>query len=296
MPTGPRGPDLLRYPPRPSFRAGVFNLVERMIRLKQTGRPGWGNKALPAFLALLLLFGWLALPARAQSPEMKSDPSDVLEKKLDPRTRLNLMSLDGPVFKPLPEEDLRVGASASIVGNHRYAIKRLSEAIDSGGLPLDKLSQAYTSRGISKSRSNHLAEAVHDFAKALEADPSNAPAHYYLGETLRNLGLFTEAIVALNQAVALKPNYAKAYYLRGTVWMLKGEYKLAADDFSLAIKYDSSISDAYYMRAEALEKMGLYQRALADLKTFQVHNPLDQSIGLMIQDLETRISQKGKPS
>lgn len=250
-------------------------------------------------LCVLVLLAALtagAGPASAQSPEMKSDPGDVMEKSLDMRTRLNLMSLDGPVFKPLPEEDLRVGASASIVGNHQYAIKRLSEAIDSGGLSLEKLSQAYTSRGISKARSNHLSEAVYDFAKALEADPSNAPAHYYLAETLRNLGLFTEAVVTLNQAVALKPNYAKAYYLRGTVWMLKDEYKLAADDFSLAIKYDSSIADAYYMRAQALEKLGLYKRALADLKTFQVHNPLDTSVSLMIQSLEKRISRKDKPS
>ncbi|MCB2226340.1 MAG: tetratricopeptide repeat protein [Desulfarculaceae bacterium] len=254
------------------------------------------GKAAIAWALLLLLAGGLPSSLWAQSSGMKSDPSDVLERNLDPTTRMNLMSLDGPVFKPLPEDDLRVGASASIVGNHKYAIKRLTEAIDSGGLPLDKLSQAYTSRGISKARSNHLAEAVYDFAKALEADPSNAPAHYYLGETLRNLGLFTEAVVALNQAVALKPNYAKAYYLRGTVWMLKGENKLAADDFSLAIKHDPSIADAYYMRAEALEKMGLYKRALADLKTFQVHNPLDLSVALMIEELQKRLGRGGNPS
>ena len=211
------------------------------------------------------------------------------EQNLDSRTRMNLLGMQGPVFKPMPEEYLRAGNQASIVGNHRYAIHLLTEAIDLGGLSLPQLSQAYTSRGISKSRSNHLEDAVYDFAKALEAQPSNAPAHYYLGETMRNLGLFTEAIVVLNQAVALKPNYAKAYYLRGTVWLLKGEDKLAADDFGLATQYNSALADAFYMRSLALQNMGSLPRALEELKEFQLRNPLDESIPPMVKDLERRI-------
>ncbi|MCF8031718.1 MAG: tetratricopeptide repeat protein [Desulfarculaceae bacterium] len=253
----------------------------------KTTCPSVIQKALAAGLAWVLLAALAAAPALAQLVD---------EKNLDPRTRMNLLGMQGPIFKPMPEEYLRIGNSASIVGNHRYAIRMLNEAIDLGGLPMDKLSQAYTSRGISKSRSNQLTEAVRDFAKALEANPSNAPALYYLGETLRNLGLFTEAIVALNQAIALKPNYARAYYLRGTVWMIMGDNRLAADDFGMATNYDASISDAYYMRAMVLEKMGLLNKALASLKTFRVHNPLDKSITLLIKGLEQKIKKQGKAS
>jgi len=215
------------------------------------------------------------------------------EKNLDSRTRLNLLGRDGPIFKPMPEEYVRAGNKAAIVGNHRYAIHLFNEAIDLGGLPLKKLSQAYMSRGISKSKTNQLTEAVYDFAKALEADPSNVPAHYYLAETLRNLGLFTEAVVALNQAVALKPNYAKAFYLRGTVWLVMGDNQLAVNDFDAALKIDPAMGEAYYMRFLAYENMGKLKAALKDLRSFRVYSPLDKSVSLMIRELEERIKHPG---
>ncbi len=217
------------------------------------------------------------------------------EKNLDPRTRLNLLGRDGPIFKPMPEEYLRAGNKAAIVGNHRYAIHLFDEAIGLGGLPMKKLSQAYMSRGISKSKTNQLTEAVYDLAKALEADPSNVPAHYYLAETLRNLGLFTEAVVALNQAVALKPNYAKAFYLRGTAWLLMGDNQLAANDFTTALKLNPAMGDAYYMRFQAYEKMGKLKAALKDLRSFRVYSPLDESVSLMIKELEERAKHSPKP-
>ncbi|MBU4276653.1 MAG: tetratricopeptide repeat protein [Proteobacteria bacterium] len=238
-------------------------------------------------MSLALVWACLSLapyPALAQESD----------KDLDPGVKLNYLIMEGGYFRIEPEQYLREGIQASIVDNYRRAVYLLSKAIDSGGLTLGDLSRAYVARGISYQGLGKLKEALHDFAKALEAMPSSPTAHYHLADVLKDQKKTTEAIIALNQAVTLKPNYAQAYLLRGRVWMQRGDYNLAAKDFSQCIAYDSSLAKAFFERGQALRKMGKINDALADFKEFALRNPLDSQVKQLIIKLEYQLKdQKG---
>jgi len=238
-----------------------------------------------AILGLALVWACLSLapfPALAQGTD----------KDLDPGVKLNYLIMEGDYFRIEPEQYLREGIQASITDNYRRAVYLLSKAIDSGGLTLGDLSRAYVARGVSYQGMGKLNEAVHDFAKALEAMPSSPTAHYHLANVLKDKKKTTEAIIALNQAITLKPNYAQAYLLRGRIWMQRGDYNLAAKDFSQCIAHDSSIGRAFYERGQALRKMGKINDALADFKEFSLRNPLDSQVKQLIIKLEYELKAK----
>ena len=241
-------------------------------------------KRLGAALALLAALLCLA-------PDLAGAQS--ADRDLDPGVQMNFLIMEGKYFRIEPEQYLREGLQVSIVGNHRYAVSLLNKAIDSGGLSMENLSQAYVTRGISLRALGKKKESLFDMAKALEAMPSSANAHYQLAETLKDMGKTTEAIMALNQAVTLKPNYAQAYYLRGILWRDKGEYNLAAKDFAQCITHDSSIAEAYLQRARMEQKLGRIQEALADFKEYSLRQPLDNDVKMTIGQLERQVS-KGK--
>ncbi|MBU4564843.1 MAG: tetratricopeptide repeat protein [Desulfarculus sp.] len=236
-------------------------------------------------MGLALVWACLSLapfPALAQGTD----------KDLDPGVKLNYLIMEGDYFRIEPEQYLREGIQASITDNYRRAVYLLSKAIDSGGLTLGDLSRAYVARGVSYQGMGKLNEAVHDFAKALEAMPSSPTAHYHLANVLKDKKKTTEAIIALNQAITLKPNYAQAYLLRGRIWMQRGDYNLAAKDFSQCIAHDSSIGRAFYERGQALRKMGKINDALADFKEFSLRNPLDSQVKQLIIKLEYELKAK----
>ena len=249
-------------------------------------RHAFGTKALAPLLVALL---WACLfmsasPAAAQ----------VTDKELDPGVKMNFLIMEGGHFRIEPEQYLREGIQASIVDNYRYAVYLLSKAIDSGGLSLDNLSRAYVARGISYQGLGKPKDAVHDFAKSLEAMPSSPTAHYHLANVLKDMNKTTEAIIALNQAITLKPNYAQAYLLRGRIWMQRGDYNLAAKNFSQCIAYDSSQAKAFFERGQARRKLGKLDQALADFKEFSLRQPLDEQVKQLIIKLEyQRKGQKG---
>lgn len=246
----------------------------------------FGTKAL-VLLPLALLWACLAMPP-------PSAMAQVADKDLDPGVKMNFLIMEGGYFRIEPEQHLREGIQASIVNDYRRAVYLLSKAIDSGGLALGDLSRAYAARGISNQGLGKLKEAVHDFAKALEAMPSSPTAHYHLAKALKDLNKTTEAIIALNQAITLKPNYAQAYLLRGQVWVQRGDYNLAAKDFGLCIAHDSSLAKAFYERGLALRELGKLDQALADFKEFSLRNPLDDQVKQLIIKLEyQRKKQKG---
>lgn len=237
---------------------------------------------LPILLALCLL-----APAAWAADKPGSGPA---EKDLDPGIRMSLQAMKGPYFKASPEEYLSAGIGASIVGNHRYAVKLLTWAIDSGGLNLEQLAQAYLNRGMARMKINQLRPAVEDLTKALESMPDKYDTYFQLGNALRAMGAFTEAIIAYNRALELKPGYAPAHYMRGSVWLIKGDNHLAIKDLSEVIRQQPKMDDAFYLRSQAFEALGEWDKALADLRSYHLLHPLDNSVDITITRLRERMA------
>ena len=61
----------------------------------------------------------------------------------------------------------------------------------------------------------YFEQAISDFSKAIELDPSEADAHYNRGLAYGELHRVGEAIADFEKAIELDANHAHAYYRRG---------------------------------------------------------------------------------
>jgi len=81
-----------------------------------------------------------------------------------------------------------------------------------------------------------VTEALAQFQKAVELDPTDVYAHARLGGISQDLGNLDEAINQFNQAIRLKPDYADGYSNLGNCYGMKGRTDDAIVCFQQAVK------------------------------------------------------------
>jgi protein O-GlcNAc transferase len=114
-----------------------------------------------------------------------------------------------------------------------------------------------------------LAEALVEFQKAAELDPSQPDIHYTLGVTLWQKGDFAEAEKELRAATEAKPDYAEAYYTLGTVLRQEGKPDEAAAALRKAIAIDPGLVGAHTTLAAILRQTGDTTAASAESQRAQ---------------------------
>lgn len=62
--------------------------------------------------------------------------------------------------------------------------------------------------GVKQYNMGHYKQAIHQFEKAIEKDPTNFKAYYYLGLSHKGDGLIDSALKYLQKAIDLNPNDA----------------------------------------------------------------------------------------
>ena len=124
--------------------------------------------------------------------------------------------------------------------------------------------QDYFRRGFRASSEGHTQEAVKEYSKAIELDPSFASAYHNRGILYNNLGEQQKALDDYNKAIELDPSYAYAYNGRGNVYSDLGEQQKALDDYNKAIELDPSFAYAYNGRGNVYSDLGEQQKALED--------------------------------
>jgi tetratricopeptide (TPR) repeat protein len=83
-------------------------------------------------------------------------------------------------------------------------------------------------------------KAISDFTKALEVNPANAPAHFYLGKVYKEKGDFTQMAIHLNAADSLDPKFkTESNKLRDDAW------------FAVAASADSSMNEVPALEKDA---------------------------------------------
>jgi tetratricopeptide (TPR) repeat protein len=73
-----------------------------------------------------------------------------------------------------------------------------------------------------------------ELSRAIQLDPTDALAHYYLGLTYYNLQRYEEALAAYSRAIQLDPTLAQVYYDIGAVLGNHGEFREALPYFEKA--------------------------------------------------------------
>jgi serine/threonine-protein kinase len=108
--------------------------------------------------------------------------------------------------------------------------------------------------------------AIRSFKKAIELNPKDAVAHYYLGNALYGKGQLNEAIACYLKAIVLDPRYANAHGNLGGALLDKGKVDEAIACQRKAIELDPKSAKAHYNLGNALKSRGQVDEAIACYK------------------------------
>jgi serine/threonine protein kinase/predicted TPR repeat methyltransferase len=119
-------------------------------------------------------------------------------------------------------------------------------------------------RGYSNLDKGDIAQAIADFARAIELDPKEAWAWGSRGVTYAAKGEYDQAIADLTRAIELDPREAWCWVARGDARIVKGEYALAIADFGRAIDVDPDFAWAWVARGDALRTKAEFDQAIGE--------------------------------
>jgi tetratricopeptide (TPR) repeat protein len=101
--------------------------------------------------------------------------------------------------------------------------------------------------------------------QALKADPTFAPARYYLGRALLDAGQRDEAIKELEQVVRAAAPVADAYLVLGAAYVDAGRVPEAIETLSQGLRVDPAKPELHIALARAYRAKGMLEKADAQL-------------------------------
>jgi len=121
--------------------------------------------------------------------------------------------------------------------------------------------------------SGNFDQAIVEFTKAIELNPSYIDAYHYRANAYVNLGKYDLALADLDKAILLSPDNAFLYYVRGLFYKEIGDFDKVLVDQNKAISIDPQYADAYLERGVAYGSMGDHDNALTDFNKAVELNP-----------------------
>jgi hypothetical protein len=171
----------------------------------------------------------------------------------------------------LPEPPIvYVDASATVAtaarlfeeGRFNDSLSKFEEVINQGGV----LAQDYFNRGAARMNVMLLEEALTDFTRAVELDPSFSPAHLNLGIVHYRNSDDEMALKSITAAIDNAPGYALAYWNRGHILGMRTEYESGLAAFNMAVKIDPDNPVNLMGRGIAYANMDRIGEARADFE------------------------------
>ncbi len=114
-------------------------------------------------------------------------------------------------------------------------------------------------------REGKFDEALADYSKTIELEPSNSVNYFKRAIVYVVKGEYDLAIADFSKSIELEPSNSVNYFKRAIVYVVKGEYDLAETDLRKAIELSPRYIDAFYLRANVYRVKGEYDLAIADL-------------------------------
>jgi Tfp pilus assembly protein PilF len=181
--------------------------------------------------AFVVLFGFLAVPARADDMETcrKADGDDAMAAC----TRLiSSKTLHG---NDLAQAHLSRGlVYIRFKADWDRAIADYNEALKLS----PRSTGAYTGRAAANLRKGEIDRALPDLNEALRLDSKSPGVHNVFAYYYNKKGDYGRALTEVNEALRLYPQYLYAFSNRGEIYENKGELNKALADFRTALSYD----------------------------------------------------------
>ncbi len=117
--------------------------------------------------------------------------------------------------------------------------------------------------------------AATEASKAIQADPKNAKAHFYLGVAQLRLRKDAEAVKALSDAIALDEKFAAAYDRRGDAYLRLAKFAESAADFDKVVELEPKVLPEHWRRGIALYYAGRFKDGAKQFEVHKTVNPQD---------------------
>ncbi|MHB8953710.1 MAG: tetratricopeptide repeat protein [Pirellulaceae bacterium] len=98
--------------------------------------------------------------------------------------------------------------------------------------------------------------AIARYRRAIEIDPTEKFAHYFLGIALRHLGRHKEAVASFGRAIELDPDHAYSHFFLGCSLKDLGQLSEAEPSLTRAIELDPTIAWAHFCLGKLLQEQG----------------------------------------
>jgi len=140
------------------------------------------------------------------------------------------------------------------------------------------LSRAYGTRANALISNNQLGEALADYNRAIEVNPSEAITYLNRSFLYIKMNNYSDAINDLDTAIKLQPNSAVMYTKRGLAKYVSQDSHGALYDINQAIKLNQNMTEAYNLRAILRFSFSDYQGSKSDFDRAIKLNPFDSEI------------------
>ena len=131
----------------------------------------------------------------------------------------------------------------------------------------DKLGEVHTSLGLVKYQFDwDWPGAEGEFRRAIELNPSYAPAHQFFADYLKAMGRFDEALAEMDRAHELDPLSLSINTGVGHVLYLSREYDRAIEQYRRTIELDPNFLQARLWFGRPYLQKGMFREAIAEVQ------------------------------
>jgi tetratricopeptide (TPR) repeat protein len=138
-------------------------------------------------------------------------------------------------------------------------------------------SNEFVKQGFQLYKSNEYDKAIEAFKRAIDINPGNAQAHYYLGVVYKDYKSLTDNRVAsikeLEAAIAADISFMDAYVMLCSMYMNDGKFEEAAAVAQRAIKVKYDDAEPHYWLAQSYFQRQMFQETKDECKRGLTVNP-----------------------
>lgn len=105
-------------------------------------------------------------------------------------------------------------------------------------------------------------EALEVVEGYIDADSSDADAHFVLGNAYLSLNNIVKGVGEFEIAARLDPESPKMHLALGIVYRIKGDYEQSLSELNMVIKAEAGLAEGHYQTAETLLQMNRFDDAI----------------------------------